>query len=400
MNKLNFLFLLCSIVIFSFFASCTGVNKNNDLIPESAEIGKKDLNKAVHFYNQGLTSDIKGDFDQALIYYEKAIEAYPDHAQAYNNMAWLMATCPEEKYRNGAKAVEFAQKAVHLSRKADFLDTLAAAYAEAGQFEDAIETQKQAIDSLGEEEKPNKLTEYDARLTCYESTSPWRKTNSIDAFKESVLKTKVQVPDQESEKNAAVEIQDDISARKEAPILKPIKETPGKENMTVTDQKTDKRSLPAVYTVRYPFTIHVSSFKDKKKSSHETTELRERGLPAFTCPVHIPGKGDWHRVFIGHYETREAVQSAVLKMAGGKYANALPVKMPYAVQVGIFDTDHDLEKLEADLRSKDYFAYSLPDGTAAQKIRLLVGAYKTKEDAEGLSKKLNEEGFKAEVVRR
>ncbi len=67
------------------------------------------------------------------------------YAYAYNNLAWIMATCQDKKYRNGAKAVELAKKAISLSNNIDFLDTLAAAYAEAGNFEKATTIQEEVI---------------------------------------------------------------------------------------------------------------------------------------------------------------------------------------------------------------------------------------------------------------
>ena len=61
---------------------------------------------------------------------------------AQNDLAWLLATCPDNSVRNGQKAVELAQQAVQLSngRSPEILDTLAAAYAEAGRFHEAVET--------------------------------------------------------------------------------------------------------------------------------------------------------------------------------------------------------------------------------------------------------------------
>jgi cell division septation protein DedD len=74
--------------------------------------------------------------------------------------------------------------------------------------------------------------------------------------------------------------------------------------------------------------------------------------------------------------------------------------MPYAILVGTFDSDPELKKLEADLRSKAYLTYSIPDKPDNNGTRLLIGAFRTAKEATGLTQKLQQEGFNARVVRR
>ena len=77
----------------------------------------------------------------------------PDYAFAYNNLAWVFATAPDAVFRNGNRALELAERAVELDREAATLDTLAAAYAEVGRFDEAIRTQLQAIALLKKEDE-------------------------------------------------------------------------------------------------------------------------------------------------------------------------------------------------------------------------------------------------------
>ena len=150
----------------------------------------------------------------------------------------------------------------------------------------------------------------------------------------------------------------------------------------------------------YPYTIHVSSFKNKRVANNVAIKLRKKGVPAFVNPAQIPKKGEYHRVFIGFYRTLEETRKAALKLKGAKYLYPLEAKMPYAIQVGTFNSDQELKKLEADLQSKTYLAYSVPDMAANNKTKLLIGAFRTEKETAIFTKKLQNEGFKAKVVKR
>jgi tetratricopeptide (TPR) repeat protein len=91
---------------------------------------------------------------------------------AYQNKAWLLATCPEEKIRDGKTAIAAAQKAGELREWKAITDikSLAAAYAETGDFEKAIEWQKKAIEMAQGESKSGE----EEMLKLYEAKSPFR----------------------------------------------------------------------------------------------------------------------------------------------------------------------------------------------------------------------------------
>jgi Flp pilus assembly protein TadD len=91
---------------------------------------------------------------------------------AHNNLAFLMASCPNAKIRNGAMAVKHATKACELSgwQYADYVDTLAAAYAETGNFTEAIKRQQQAIELAPKDEKGV----FKSRLELYKQGKPFR----------------------------------------------------------------------------------------------------------------------------------------------------------------------------------------------------------------------------------
>jgi rhomboid protease GluP len=86
-------------------------------------------------------------YPEAIQHYQKAIRLKPNFAVARNNLAWLLATADDTRYRNPAKALTQAQKAADLSRwrEASFIDTLAEALYVNGKYQQAVETQKKAL---------------------------------------------------------------------------------------------------------------------------------------------------------------------------------------------------------------------------------------------------------------
>ena len=87
-----------------------------------------------------------GRTDEAITHYQRALQIKPDFLEVLNNLAWLLATCPDARVRDGALAVKYAERACELTHYdlIPMVGTLAAAYAEAGRFDDAISTAQKA----------------------------------------------------------------------------------------------------------------------------------------------------------------------------------------------------------------------------------------------------------------
>jgi tetratricopeptide (TPR) repeat protein len=131
-------------------------------------------NLRVAYINRGNAWRHKGDYDRALADYNKVIELDPKDDAGYDGAAWLLAVCPESKYRDGVKAVKLAKKAVELRDWYGNIDTLAAAYAEAGKFQEPIKTQERAITKLKQEGGTKDLPELEEHLSSYKAGKPWR----------------------------------------------------------------------------------------------------------------------------------------------------------------------------------------------------------------------------------
>ena len=114
-----------------------------------------------------------GEYGKSIIDFETALQLNPKDDLAYRRLAWVMATCPVAKYRNGQKALENAKKAYDLTAWKDLLNltTIAAAYAEIGDFEQAV-TWEQKAENEGL--KNQDLKDSQARLELYKQKKPFR----------------------------------------------------------------------------------------------------------------------------------------------------------------------------------------------------------------------------------
>jgi tetratricopeptide (TPR) repeat protein len=139
----------------------------------------------------------KGDPDKAFADFSKALEIDDKAPRVLIAMARFLSTTPEDRYRNGARAIGLTQKAIQITHKwegmikkqtssevmtferlglAPQYDTLAAAYAETGNFEEAVATQQKAISLLANENSGQHLPAFYAHLKAYEEKTPWRES--------------------------------------------------------------------------------------------------------------------------------------------------------------------------------------------------------------------------------
>lgn len=113
------------------------------------------------------------EYEKSIGDYQSALHLNPKDDLAYRRLAWVMAACPDAKYRNGQRALENAKKACDLTAWKEPLDliTLAAAYAEVGDFDKAV-TWEQKAENGGL--KNQDLKDSQARLELYKQKKPFR----------------------------------------------------------------------------------------------------------------------------------------------------------------------------------------------------------------------------------
>ena len=172
---------------------------------------KPDYTKACNNLAAALASC--GQIDEAIVHFQKALKIEPDYVDARRNLsvvlsaresilktlaqrreairvkpsdaallndtAWMLATNPNASIRNGAEAVELAQRALKLSgNEPAILGTLAAAYAEAGRFPEAVQTAEQAARLAAAKADRMLAEQIRACLELYNSGKPYRQPPS------------------------------------------------------------------------------------------------------------------------------------------------------------------------------------------------------------------------------
>jgi tetratricopeptide (TPR) repeat protein len=160
--------------------------------------------------NLGIALAGRGRFDEAMAHFQKALELKPDHADARKNLdgarsqrealakalagqreslrsrphdvallneiAWMLATNPNASIRNGAEALELALRAAQLSngREPAVLGTLAAAYAEAGRFAEAVQTAEKALELATQQNQQQMVQSIRIKIPLYRAGTPFR----------------------------------------------------------------------------------------------------------------------------------------------------------------------------------------------------------------------------------
>ena len=120
-----------------------------------------------------------GDFKHSIQDFENAIDLRPNNRKAYNNLAWVLVTSEDPSYRDGPKALMLVQTALHLYNFDDFriMDTLAAVYAELGQFDKATDAQSKSIKIAEKRGEAELLDELREALSNYEMNRKYYKEN-------------------------------------------------------------------------------------------------------------------------------------------------------------------------------------------------------------------------------
>jgi tetratricopeptide (TPR) repeat protein len=139
------------------------------------EILRTSKDPAEEYTNLGVIYTQAGNYELAIQSFTKAVELKPNSSIALNNLAWALATTGDISVQDANKAINLAERACELTghKNPGSLDTLAAAYAAAGRFEDAVMTAQKAVDAAKASGQEKPVSEIQNRLELYQEGRPY-----------------------------------------------------------------------------------------------------------------------------------------------------------------------------------------------------------------------------------
>lgn len=140
-----------------------------------------------------------GKHAEAIADFEAALKVEADDTAILNNLAWVLATSPQADLRDGKRAVELATKACELTeyKLPHILSTLAASFAESGNFDTAIEWSQKAVD-MDDPENDEQLAK---ELASYQKKQPWREKQELGSNDEKPAEKIVPSEDKDVERS-------------------------------------------------------------------------------------------------------------------------------------------------------------------------------------------------------
>jgi len=145
----------------------------------------------------------------------------------------------------------------------------------------------------------------------------------------------------------------------------------------------------------FPYSIYLSSLKTLDLAKRAISVYADKGIEAYWVKVHFKEKGEWYRIYTGHFKDRQEAES--FARAQG-IAEKEPLKTEYANLIGVSSQPRDLDGKIKAVSDLGYSSYTIKGSDG--KVRLLVGAYVTEEAAEKQRQDLMASGIENRVIKR
>lgn len=147
-------------------------NDHNRALADCNRALQLDRQLAWAYSIRGAVHDDRKEYARAVADWDEALRLEPNHAWTNTRLAWILATCPDGRHRQGQRAITIARRACELTewKDADALAALAAAHAECGEFRDAIRWQEKAVSLTPGQGRGHPL----ALLAMYRAGRPYR----------------------------------------------------------------------------------------------------------------------------------------------------------------------------------------------------------------------------------
>jgi spermidine synthase len=138
----------------------------NEALRTESKTGKVKI-----YYNIGSAYEQNGRYKEAIRFWNMALELEPDNIPILNRSAWLLATTDDISIEDANKAIELSERACELTghKNPSILDTLAAAYAASGKFDEAISTANKAVEAAKAAGHKNLANDIQERIKLYQA---------------------------------------------------------------------------------------------------------------------------------------------------------------------------------------------------------------------------------------
>jgi polysaccharide biosynthesis transport protein len=178
---------------------------------------------------------------------------------------------------------------------------------------------------------------------------------------------------------------------KKEPQTKPLPEPKGK----VANKQEPSKGQESQISTSFPYSLYLGSVKTIGQAKKAVAGYQGKGLSSYWVKVKFKEKGDWYRIFVGHFGDREQAQ-AFASDRGLREAEVF--RTEYANLIGVYSQKSAFEGNMRKLSDHGCSPYTVTDKDG--KIRLFVGAYVTMEAAEEYGNQLKSEGVDSKVVKR
>lgn len=146
---------------------------------------------------------------------------------------------------------------------------------------------------------------------------------------------------------------------------------------------------------RHPYSLYLGSFSTPEQVRKALSIHQREDPPPYAVKMDFGDKGVWYRIFMGHFQTRDAAEAFI---ARHRIQGAEVKETKYAVRLGTFSVPEAVEAKKNSLSTLGFFPYTIKE--AGGQVSLFTGAFLRKEDAERECRDLKSKGIPAETVER
>ena len=165
------------------------------------------------------------------------------------------------------------------------------------------------------------------------------------------------------------------------------------EKKVISEEKA-RESTP-VLQGEYPYSIYLSSLKTLDQAKKAISVYAKKGITSYWVKVNFKEKGEWYRIYAGHFKDREEAESF---SRAHEITETKPLKTEYANLVGVYSQLRDFDGKVKAISDLGYSSYVVKGNDG--KLKLLVGTYVTEEAAEQQRQDLMARGIENRVIKR